>query len=95
LVERIVRGSERAVAYYRLSAKGKSVLLAASRQKLLAQQEAARLAYEREVELRRQKLEEEAIAGRARLLKDQAGDRRRLPRSIDVRDWPDFPGWQD
>jgi len=94
LVERIERGVERAVAYYRLSPKGKSVLLKASRQKLLAQQEADRLAYEREVELRRQKLEEEAIAGRARLLKTQASDRHRLPRTIDVRDWQDFPGCQ-
>ena len=95
LVERIERGSERAVAYYRLSAKGKTVLIAASRHKLLAKQEADRLAYERELEASRQKFEEDAIAGRARLLKVQADDRRRLPRTIDVRDWPDFPGWQD
>ena len=94
LVERIERGVERAVAYYRLSPKGKAVLLAASRQKLLAQQEADRLAYERELEMRRQKLEEEAIAGRARLLKEQASARHRLPRTIDVRDWLDFPDWQ-
>lgn len=94
LVERIERGVERAVAYYRLSPKGKSVLLAASRQKLLVRQEADRLAYERELQIRRQNLENEAIAGRTRLLKEQASARRRLPRTIDVRDWPDFPGWE-
>jgi hypothetical protein len=29
------------------------------------------------------------------LLREQAAERRRLPGSIDVRDWRDLPGWQD
>lgn len=29
------------------------------------------------------------------LLREQAAERRRLPGSLDVRDWRDLPGWQD
>jgi DNA-binding PadR family transcriptional regulator len=62
LVEQMNRGKDNAVYYYRLTARGKKVLV---RVRMKA------------------------------LLREQAAERRRLPGSIDVRDWRDLPGWQD
>ena len=95
LVERTELGSERAISYYRLTPKGKGILLAAYRQELEAKQAADLKNFDRQLDERRKKLEADAIAEKARLLQEQANERRRLPGRIDVRDWRDLPGWKD
>jgi DNA-binding PadR family transcriptional regulator len=95
LVERTELGFERAISYYRLTEKGKATLLVASGQKLEVRQAVEREKFERELVERRQKLEADAIAEKAKLLRRQASERRSLPDTIDVRAWRHLPGWQD
>jgi DNA-binding PadR family transcriptional regulator len=95
LVERTELGLERAISYYRLTEKGKAILLVADGQKLEVRQASEREKFERELAERRQKLEADAIAERAKLLRRQASERRSLPDTIDVRAWRNLPGWRD